>query len=105
MPYVEAVLLESQRLLQVVPICGPRRVLKNTVLDGYSVPKNTTVLIHLHSVHRDPNIWTDPEEFKPERFLKEGGKLTSSEKVLPFGLGNYFLILNSISKCFKSLCR
>lgn len=36
---MEAVLLESQRLQHVVPTAGPRRVLKDTTLDGYNIPK------------------------------------------------------------------
>jgi len=36
---MEAVLLETKRLNHVAPIIGPRRVLRNTNLNGYSIPK------------------------------------------------------------------
>uniref|UniRef100_A0A1B6JNF9 Cytochrome P450 n=1 Tax=Homalodisca liturata TaxID=320908 RepID=A0A1B6JNF9_9HEMI len=39
LPYVEAVLMESQRFLHVVPVAGPRRVLSQTTLDQYTIPK------------------------------------------------------------------
>ena len=39
MPYVDAVLLESQRFMHVTPVTGPRRVLKDTELGGYYIPK------------------------------------------------------------------
>ena len=39
MPYVEAVLLECQRVFPVVPTAGPRRVLKTADLDNYLIPK------------------------------------------------------------------
>lgn len=39
LPYVEALLLESQRLQYMAPTLGPRRVLKDTTLDKYFIPK------------------------------------------------------------------
>ncbi|KAF3781654.1 hypothetical protein EJ110_NYTH29153 [Nymphaea thermarum] len=42
-------------------------------------------------IHRDPTLWTDPEEFKPERFLSSRNELTSFSgqdfAFLPFGSG------------------
>lgn len=37
--YIEAVLLETKRLNHVTPIIGPRRVLKNTEINGYNIPE------------------------------------------------------------------
>ncbi|XP_056630734.1 probable cytochrome P450 305a1 [Diorhabda sublineata] len=86
-PYVEAVLHEIQRLWNVTPIIGPRRVLEDTVLESYSIPKDTTVLISTYSVHHDKDYWIDPEIFRPERFLDSEGKLIHHERFLPYGLG------------------
>nr|XP_023015477.1 probable cytochrome P450 305a1 [Leptinotarsa decemlineata] len=86
-PYVEAVLFEVERMFTTTPIIGPRRVLKNTVLEGYNIPKDTTVLMSLYSLHNDEKYWTDPGIFRPERFLDEEGKLIFHERLLPFGLG------------------
>lgn len=47
LPYVSAVLLEVQRFYHIVAIGGPRRVLHETTLGGYTIPKDTTVLIGL----------------------------------------------------------
>ncbi|XP_069701146.1 methyl farnesoate epoxidase-like isoform X2 [Periplaneta americana] len=87
LPYVEAVLLEVQRLYLVTPIIGPRRVTKNTTLYGYDIPKNTTVLLSLWSVHHDTQHWGDPEVFRPERHLDERGDVVVDEWLMPFGLG------------------
>lgn len=38
-PYIEAIILECERFHEVVPISGPRRVLKDTTLEGFSIPK------------------------------------------------------------------
>nr|XP_023024596.1 probable cytochrome P450 305a1 [Leptinotarsa decemlineata] len=86
-PYVEAVLYETERFCTIAPIIGPRRVLRKTTLNGYDIPKDTTVLIHIHSVHNDVDYWQDPEIFRPDRFLDPKGNLMYHDRFLPFGLG------------------
>ena len=50
----------------------PRLTSKEVVLDGYRIPKNYAVTIHIHSVHRSKEIYGDPDVFRPERWSKEG---------------------------------
>ncbi|KAL2713485.1 putative cytochrome P450 305a1 isoform X1 [Vespula squamosa] len=87
LPYVEAVMTEVQRMYVVTPIIGPRRVFQDTTLEGYSIPKNTTVLINLYSVNMDADLYPNPHEFKPERFLKSDAHQPDKNLVL-FGKGN-----------------
>lgn len=81
----------------VTPIIGPRRVFRDTTLEGYSIPKNTTILVNLYSVNMDPDLHPNPHEFKPERFLKDDSYQPNKNLVL-FGKGktttNSFLYLN-----------
>nr|QTM97413.1 Cytochrome P450 [Sitophilus oryzae] len=97
-PYVEAVLLECQRYFPVVPVIGPRRVLRKTSLDNYVIPKDTTVLINIYSVHHDKEYWKDPETFRPERFLDSQGNLQNTERVLTFGLGKRRCLGDALAK-------
>ncbi|XP_066254630.1 uncharacterized protein [Euwallacea similis] len=97
-PYIEAVLLECQRFFPVVPIIGPRRNLRQTHLDEYIIPKNTTVLINLHSVHHDKQFWKDPDRFRPERFLDRSGNLVNQDRVLTFGLGKRRCLGDALAK-------
>ncbi|XP_068913285.1 probable cytochrome P450 305a1 [Tenebrio molitor] len=87
LPYVEAVILEIMRFRHVAPLAGPRRVTKDTYLDGYFLPKDTTILLSLHSINNNAEYWKDPENFMPERFLDENGLLLPHEKLLSFGSG------------------
>ncbi|KAG5892807.1 hypothetical protein JTB14_007309 [Gonioctena quinquepunctata] len=109
-PYVEAVLCEVQRYRHVGPILGPRRVLRNTTLSGYYIPKDSTVLISAYSVHNDIDYWKDPGVFRPGRFLDEEGKLIYHERYLPFGLGKRrclgeILARNCIFSFFSEIMR
>jgi hypothetical protein len=36
-----------------------------------AIPKDTSVGIFVHFLHRNPLVWTDPDKFDPERFMDE----------------------------------
>ncbi|KAI5065806.1 hypothetical protein GOP47_0018430 [Adiantum capillus-veneris] len=90
LPYLRAVIKETLRrhpsahfTFLHTPTNGPCKV------GGYDVPENAMVSFHLASVLRDPNVWEEPMEFKPERFLDVEIDLTGWKKsnAVPFGLG------------------
>lgn len=88
MPYVEATILEALRIGNIVPLAMPHTVPCDIMFKGYVIPKGATILPNLASVHMDPNFFSEPEIFKPERFLSADGKqVISSEKLIPFSLG------------------
>ncbi|KAF6203329.1 hypothetical protein GE061_003747 [Apolygus lucorum] len=87
LPYTEAVLMESQRLSHVVPIIGPRRVLSDTKLGGYDIPKGTTILMNLVPLAKDTTKWPHPNSFIPERFLEEKGQDKYERNMYSFGKG------------------
>jgi len=52
------------------------------------IPKDTLLTANVWHIHRDPKIWGDPENFRPERFLSPDGKIfTKPEAVLAFSIG------------------
>lgn len=52
--------------------------------------QNTIVLMSLTSVHHDSERWTDPEVFRPERYLTDKGEFIQDEGLCTFGLGKLF---------------
>lgn len=51
------------------------------------IPEKTVISIPVWSLHRDPKYWSDPEVFRPDRFLPENKDSINSGTYLPFGLG------------------
>jgi hypothetical protein len=45
------------------------------------------VLSNLYGAHMDPNVWNEPDSFKPDRFLDKDGQVMHKEKVIAFSLG------------------
>ncbi|XP_043286450.1 methyl farnesoate epoxidase-like [Venturia canescens] len=86
-PRVEAFLAEVQRTLVLTPLGVPHSTTKNVSLEGYDIPKDTTVLLNLNSAHKDGAVWERPEEFHPERFLDENGQFNRKHEFMQFGLG------------------
>ncbi|KAK2103410.1 cytochrome P450 1 sub A member 2 [Saguinus oedipus] len=96
LPYLEAFILETFRHSSFVPFTIPHRrgppvvTTRDTTLNGFYIPKECCVFINQWQVNHDPQLWGDPSEFRPERFLTAKGTALNkplSEKILLFGLG------------------
>ncbi|KAG8238123.1 hypothetical protein J437_LFUL012737 [Ladona fulva] len=86
--YTEATIHEVLRCSSVVPLSVPHAPLKDTSFRGHVIPKGTTIFLNLYNHHRDPKIWGDPDNFRPERFIDENGVFKRHEAVIPFGVAN-----------------
>lgn len=53
----------------------------------YVIPKNTILTIHVHDLHRNPEIWTDPDKFDPDRFLPNEMQRRNPYSFVPFSSG------------------
>ncbi|EJD00110.1 cytochrome P450 [Fomitiporia mediterranea MF3/22] len=73
LPYVGALVRELLRWRPAGPMGIPRRVAEDDWYEGYFIPKGATVISNIWAIDRDPALYTDPEEFIPERFLDETG--------------------------------
>ncbi|XP_072262215.1 cytochrome P450 3A29-like isoform X3 [Pyxicephalus adspersus] len=86
MEYLDMVIYESLRLY---PAAGriERVCKKTTEINGVTIPEGVVTVIPAFVLHRDPALWTDPEEFRPERFSKESRETLDPYTFLPFGSG------------------
>ncbi|NWU96609.1 CP2DR protein, partial [Upupa epops] len=87
MPYTTAVIHEVQRYGDIGPVGLPHMTYRDTELQGFFIPKGTTVITNLSSVLKDETVWQKPNEFYPEHFLDANGQFVKPEAFLPFSAG------------------
>ncbi|XP_057696755.1 cytochrome P450 2J2-like [Corythoichthys intestinalis] len=87
MHYTEAVMYETQRLGNIVPLGFPKMASKEATLGGYIIPKGTAIVTDLTSVLFDKNEWATPDTFNPQHFLDSEGHFRRREAFLPFSAG------------------
>ncbi|KAN0107223.1 cytochrome P450 [Russula decolorans] len=86
--YITALCKELLRWQMVTPIGVPHLSSKDDVYRGYFIPKGSTMVANAWAILHDPEIYPDPEEFKPERFLNEDGSVRDDPTLsLVFGVG------------------
>ncbi|EDO46999.1 predicted protein [Nematostella vectensis] len=101
LPYLEAVIAETLRLSSVVALAVPHKTIQDTTLEGYDIPKGTTVLLNIWAMHHNETEWTCPLKFDPSRFLDSDGNFSAgsgSRSYLPFGAGRRVCIGEALAK-------
>lgn len=71
-------------------------------IDGHWIPGNTTVAVPAYTAHRNPDIFTEPEEFRPERWLGDGAKRAQAS-FIAFSSGGRGCIGRNISYMEQSI--
>lgn len=89
--YLQAIVKETLRLYPAAPLGAAREFSEDCTVAGYHVPKGTWLMVNIWKLQHDPEIWSDPSEFRPERFLSGAHthvdvKGTNFE-LIPFGAG------------------
>ncbi|KAJ7961599.1 Cytochrome P450 [Quillaja saponaria] len=88
--YLQATVKETLLLYLPGPVLVPHLANEDCQVQGYHVPKGTHLIVNAWKMHRDPNVWPEPEKFKLERFLITHKGVDASGKhfvLLPFGFG------------------
>ncbi|XP_051114783.1 flavonoid 3'-monooxygenase-like [Andrographis paniculata] len=90
--FLQAIVKENFRLHPSTPLSLPRISQEDCDINGYFIPKGSTLLVNVWAIARDPNAWVDPLEFRPQRFLPGGERPNADVKgndfeLIPFGAG------------------
>ena len=98
--YTMQVLREGLRLCP--PAAGVGRLaLRDIEVAGYRVKKGTLIAVGIYALHRDPQLWPDPERFDPDRFTAERMRARDRWEFLPFAggarscIGEHFAMLET----------
>nr|AQL59239.1 flavonoid 3',5'-hydroxylase [Delphinium chefoense] len=91
LPYLQAICKETFRKHPSTPLNLPRVAIEPCEVEGYHIPKGTRLSVNIWAIGRDPNVWENPLEFNPDRFLT--GKMAKIDprgnnfELIPFGAG------------------
>ncbi|PNX74116.1 cytochrome p450 82a3-like protein [Trifolium pratense] len=88
--YLQAIIKETLRLYPASPLNVPHQSIEDCIVGGYHVPAGTRLLTNVSKLQRDPTLYLNPLEFRPERFLtthKDVDVKGQHFELIPFGSG------------------
>ncbi|KAG2131279.1 cytochrome P450 [Suillus bovinus] len=92
LPRLEAFISEALRWRPVGPNGGslnrfPHRTTEDVIWENYCIPAGTTVTSNLWAISRDPEVYPEPDAFKPQRWIDDQGHLRDDLTFFTFGFG------------------
>ncbi|KAE8380493.1 cytochrome P450 [Aspergillus bertholletiae] len=89
LPYLNAVIYETLRLLPPAAGGFARQASEPIVLQGYALPEGTLITADTTTLHRDPRVWPDADWFIPGRWVDGHKGVRASERNwYPFSAGS-----------------
>lgn len=88
--YLQAIIKETLRLYPPAPLNVAHESIEDCIVGGYHIPSGTRLLTNLSKLQRDPMLYSNPLEFRPERFLtthKDVDVKGQHFELIPFGAG------------------
>ena len=100
LPYVEVFIMEVLRIANIAPLALPHSATTDSevVLEGFRIPDGCSIIFNLDSVLQDPDIFENPTQFNPDRFLDEDGKIIRPKELIPFGMGRRVCLGEAVAK-------
>ncbi|XP_062266921.1 cytochrome P450 2K1-like isoform X2 [Platichthys flesus] len=98
LPFIDAVIHETQRLANIVPMALPHKTSQDVTFQGHFIKKGTTVYPLLTSVLYDENEWEKPHSFHPAHFLNKEGKFVKRDAFMPFSAGRRVCLGESLAR-------
>ncbi|XP_066048868.1 cytochrome P450 4B1-like [Chamaea fasciata] len=88
MTYTTMCIKESLRLFPPVPTVSRQLSKPVTFPDGRSLPAGALVGLNIFGIHRNREVWEDPEIYDPQRFSPENSAQRHSHAFVPFSAGS-----------------
>lgn len=86
LPWTTACVMEAMRMFSPAWIV-PRVCIEEDEIDGHRIPKGSSVVMPVNTLHYDERFWERPGVFDPTRFLPENARKHHRSAYLPFGGG------------------
>jgi cytochrome P450 len=93
--YMDALVKEVLRIRAPLPIGSARHILEPFEIGPWTIPSDAAVIVDAYGVHNDPEIYPEPHEFRPERFLESSA---DGYSLLTFGGGAHRCIGASLAQ-------
>ncbi|XP_069584440.1 cytochrome P450 2K6-like isoform X1 [Ranitomeya imitator] len=98
MPYTNAIIHETQRFANILPMNLPRETTRDVFFQGYNIPKGTYIIPLLESVLHDETQFEKPRSFYPEHFLGSEGQFVKRFAFMPFSAGRRVCVGETLAK-------
>ncbi|KAI1705045.1 cytochrome p450 domain-containing protein [Ditylenchus destructor] len=71
---------------------------KDVIVGGYRIPKGATIIPQISCVLYNENIFSNPRQFDPDRFIDENGSFKKVDELIPFSIGKRQCLGESLAR-------
>lgn len=87
--YLQAIVKEVLRMHPPGPLSWARLATQDVHVGKFIVPAGTTAMVNMWAITHNGSIWSDPWDFRPERFIEKDVSVMGSDlRFAPFGSGH-----------------
>ncbi|KAI1701047.1 cytochrome p450 domain-containing protein [Ditylenchus destructor] len=98
LPYLNAVIMEAQRLCNLFPFNLIHKTTREVVIGGHKLPAGTRIIPQVSCVLYNEKAFPCPEAFRPERFLTPENRAKRVDEFIPFSIGKRMCPGESLTK-------